>query len=130
MTVEQQLQHSLFAVEHDFWGPVPAGGHVLCEEASLATSVVLWLRYACQTEVADAQVTGGIDEEVAGLEVPMDDIGRVDVLETPQHLVHKVANVVPRQRLSPKHIPSKQLHYTQPFMHLHNTSHCNCSKDK
>ena len=40
------------------------------------------------------QVTGCIKQKVAGLEVSMEDIGRVDVLESSQDLVEEVTHMV------------------------------------
>lgn len=40
------------------------------------------------------QVTRGVDEKVAGLQVPMKHIGRMDVFQPSENLVEKVADVV------------------------------------
>ena len=47
----------------------------------------------------DLQITSGVQEDVAGLEVSVQHIGRVDVLEASQDLVEEVADVVPPQAL-------------------------------
>ena len=59
-------------VEHDLGGPVPPGGHVLGEEACV---VMFRICNSCETKVTDLEVTGGVQEKVAGLEVTMEDIG-------------------------------------------------------
>ena len=71
-------------IEHDLWRPVPPGGHVLGEETRV---VVLGVGHPRQPEVADLEVTGGVEQEVGGLEVPVQHVGRVDVLEAPGELV-------------------------------------------
>ena len=44
---------------------------------------------AHQPKVADLQAAVGVQQKVAGLEVPVDDVGAVDVLERHQHLQQK-----------------------------------------
>ena len=39
-------------IEHDFWRPVPSGGHVLRQEAGV---IVLGIGYACKTEITNLQ---------------------------------------------------------------------------
>lgn len=45
------------------------------------------------TKVAYLQETGVVDEEVTGLDVPVDDPRRVEVLESSQQLVHEYLDV-------------------------------------
>lgn len=45
------------------------------------------------------EVAGGVQEEVGGLEISMEDIGRVDVLQASEDLVQKVADVIVAQLL-------------------------------
>jgi hypothetical protein len=42
----------------------------------------LWVLYTCETEVADLEITVLIYENVAGLQITVDDTGGVDVFET------------------------------------------------
>ena len=44
----------------------------------------------CKTEVADLEVTVLVDEDVRGLQVTVDDAGRVDVLQSTEDLVQEV----------------------------------------
>ena len=52
--------------------------------------VVLGVRHTSQAEVADLEVAGGVEQEVARLEVPVEDVGGVDVLETPEYLIKEI----------------------------------------
>ena len=45
------------------------------------------------------EVTRGVEQQVAGLQVPVQHVGRVDVLETTQDLIQEVADVVVAQLL-------------------------------
>jgi hypothetical protein len=44
---------------------------------------------SCETEVTDFELTISIDQEIARLEVTMDDVSGVDVLETAKGLINK-----------------------------------------
>lgn len=59
-----------------------------------------------QTKVADLQLAVGIDQQVSGLEVPVQHVGRVDVLQTAQRLVDERLKVCVRQRLTGPDLPS------------------------
>ena len=63
------------------------------------------------------QVTSGIEEEIAGFEVPVQHIGRVDVLESSQDLVEEVANMIIAQVLSFEQFVKIGLHQS-----LHNVA--------
>lgn len=52
-----------------------------CESASLSHSPS-----ACQAKVTDLEVTVGVDQQVAGLEVSVQHVGTVHVLQPTQHL--------------------------------------------
>lgn len=43
---------------------------------------------------ANLEVAGGVDEQVGGLEIPVQHVGGVNVLEASQDLVEEVADVV------------------------------------
>ena len=45
------------------------------------------------------EIARGVQQNVAGLEVAVQHVGRVDVLEATQYLVYKVADVVSAQAL-------------------------------
>lgn len=74
----------LAAAEEDLWGAVPPSGHVLRQGRVVADST-LRVR-AREPKVRDAHFAVGVDEEVGGLEIPVNDAGGVNVLETPQQL--------------------------------------------
>jgi len=96
-------------VEHDLGRPVPPGRHVLRQEARV---VVFWVGHSCQPEVAYLEITRGVQQQVTGLQVPVEDIGRVNVLEAPENLIKEVANVVITQPLRLKQLVEVSLHET------------------
>jgi hypothetical protein len=71
------------AIEEQLGRSVPPRDHVLRHEVLLSGG-------ARQAEIADLEVAVGVEEEVAGLQVPVQDVGGVDVLEAPQQLVEEV----------------------------------------
>lgn len=70
-------------VEQQLGRPVPPRHHVLRHHVALR-------RRPREAEVADLEVAVGVQQQVAGLQVPVDHVRRVDVLEPPQQLVQKV----------------------------------------
>lgn len=58
----------------------------------------------------DLEVTGGVDEQVRGFQVPVQHISRVDVLQASQDLVEKVADVVVAQLLGLQQLVQVRLH--------------------
>ena len=76
----------LCETEHNLRSSVPSCSNVLGLEAS-SNVVRLVTEATGKTEIANLQLAVGIDEQVTGLEIAMQDIGRVDVLETAENLV-------------------------------------------
>ncbi len=68
--------------EHDLGGAVPARGNIGRHEAA----VFLWARAqrTSHAKVADLEIARAIDEQVAGLDVAVQHVGRMDVLEPTQ----------------------------------------------
>ncbi len=89
----------LLKCEHDFWGAIPAGRDVFCHEARLGPRRLRGLNGARKAEVADLEVTIGVEKEVRRLEVAVDDVCRVQRLERAQILIDKVLCVVVREVL-------------------------------
>lgn len=56
------------------------------------------------------EIAGGVEQEVRGLEVTVQHVGRVDVLETSQDLVEEVADVVVAQVLGLQQLVQVRLH--------------------
>ena len=52
---------------------------VLTTGATCLGVIVLRISHPCQAEVADLQVTGRVEQQVARLEVAVQHVGRVDV---------------------------------------------------
>lgn len=63
--------------QHNFRGTVPASGDVFGHETSFSSRWFRRLNRASKTEVANLEVTVGIEQQVGRLEVSMYDIGRV-----------------------------------------------------
>ena len=71
--------------EHDLGRPIPSRGHVLGH----VTRILLWVdrEPSRKTKIADLELAVGVDEQVAGLEVAVQHIGRVYVLQSAEDLV-------------------------------------------
>lgn len=82
-------QHTGFSValeaEHNLWCSVPSRcdvfSHVPCIFFRVNTET------SRQTKISNLQLAIGIDQQVAGLQVTVQDIGAVNVFETAQDLV-------------------------------------------
>jgi len=59
---------------------------------------------------SDLEVAGGVDEQVGGLEVTVQHVGRVNVLEASQDLVEEIADVVVAQPLGLQQLVQVRLH--------------------
>lgn len=69
-----------------------------------------WLCVCVFRSRADLEVAGGVDEQVGGLEVTVQHVGRVNVLETSQDLVEEIADVVVAQPLALQQLVQVCLH--------------------
>lgn len=98
-----RVRHTGFCVlcetEHDLRSSVPSCSDILGLEAS-SNIVGLVAEATGETEVANLQFAVGIDEQVAGLEIAVQDVGRVDILEAAEDLVDKGLEVGVGQRLA------------------------------
>ena len=86
----------LFERQHNFRCSVPPCGYIFCHETSLGTGWFGSLDGTCETEIADLEVAVGVEEEVGGLEIPMNDIGRVQCLQCAECLVDEVLGMIVR----------------------------------
>ena len=86
----------LFERQHNFGCSVPPCSYVFSHETSFRSRWLGSLNGACETEVADLEVAIGVEKEVGGLEIPMDDIGRVQCLQCAERLVDEVLGVIVR----------------------------------
>lgn len=66
---------------------------------------------------AHLEVTGGVNEQVGGFEVTVQHISWMDVLEAPQNLVEKIADMVIAQSLAFQQLVQVRLHQS-----LHNVA--------
>ena len=101
-------------------GAVPPRGHVLRQEARV---VVLGVRHPRQPEVADLEVAGGVEQQVAGLQISVENVSGVDVLQPPQYLVEEVADVVVAESLRLQKFIKIRLH--QALDNVHVAQHLN-----
>ena len=102
------------------------GGHVLSEEASV---IVFWISHASQTKVTDLEITGGVQQQVARLQISVENIGGVDVLETTEDLVEEVADVVVTQPLRLQQLVEVSLHQTLDDVDVSQQVHGDGSQD-
>lgn len=84
--------------EHDFRRSVPSRcnvfGHVSCVLFRVHTEA------SRQTEIANLELAVGVDEQVAGLQVTVEDVCGVYVLQTAENLVNEGLEVCVGQWLS------------------------------
>lgn len=84
--------------QHDFRGSVPSGGDILGHVPRIFLRV--HGKAPGQPKVADLEFAVGVDEQVAGLEITVQDVCRVDVLEAAQDLVDEGLEVSVGQGLA------------------------------
>ena len=93
MAEAEKFSYVVGETQHDLRSTVPPGGHVFGHEALISPrfNVVIIIRLvpSGQTKITDLQLAISVNEEIAWLEISMDDIGRVDVLESAQSLIDK-----------------------------------------
>lgn len=84
--------------QHDLRSTVPSGGDVLGH----VTGILLGVdgETTRQTEITDLQFAVGIHQQVSGFQISVEDVGRVDVLETAEDLVDEGLEMGIGQRLS------------------------------
>ena len=68
--------------------------------------------YPGQPEITNLEITGGVQQQVAGLQISVENVGGVDVLEAPQYLVEKIADVIIAQALGLEKFVEICLHET------------------
>lgn len=83
--------------QHDLWGSVPSRGNVFGHESRI---VLLGSGGSRQTKVTHLQVTVRVEKEIGGLEISVENVGRVHSLQCAQGLVDEVLAMVIRQVLS------------------------------
>ena len=74
--------------------------------------IVLRIRHPGEAEITNLEITGRVEQQIAGLQISVEDVGRVDVLEAPQYLVEKVADVIIAQTLGLQQFVQVGLHQT------------------
>ena len=61
--------------------------------------VVFWVCNPREAKITNSEVTIGVDQDVGGLEVAMQNVSRVNVFEASQDLVGEIASVIVTQLL-------------------------------
>lgn len=96
--------------QHDFWCSVPSGGNVLCHESLISGSfggTTPGCIASSKAKVTNLELTVCIDEQVAWFQIPVKDIGRMDVFQTTEGLIEKRLEVSISQRLTRSDLGSK-----------------------
>jgi len=89
----------LFECEHDFRRSVPPGSNVFSHKTSLRSRWFSSFDRPRETEIADFEITIGVQKQVRGFKITMDNIGRVQRLERPKCLIYEVLSMVVGQIL-------------------------------
>lgn len=84
------------SVEDDFRGTVPTGDNVFGESF---LNLFLFVT-SSKTKITDLELTAFIKEDIAGLQISVNNIGRVQVVAAAQKLMHKVLHVLVGEFLS------------------------------
>ena len=63
-----------------------------------------------QTKITNLEITGGVQQQVTGLQISVEHVGGVDVLEASQYLVEKIADVIIAQPLGLQQLVEVRLH--------------------
>lgn len=73
--------------KHDFGGSIPSGSNVFRHVARILLRIRR--KATCKTEITNFELAISIDQQIARLQIAVQNIGRVDVLEAAQDLVNK-----------------------------------------
>jgi hypothetical protein len=84
--------------QHDLRRPVPSRRHIFGHVSRIFFRI--HAETSGQPEIGNLQLTIGIHQQVAGLEVAMQDVGAVDVLQAAQDLIDEGLEVGIGERLA------------------------------
>lgn len=96
-----RIQHTGFGIalkaQHDFRRTVPSCRNIF----SHVSRVLLRIhrKASGKSEIADLELAVGVDEEIAGFQIPMQYVRRVDVLQAAKYLIDERLKVSIRERL-------------------------------
>jgi hypothetical protein len=76
--------------KHDLRSTIPSRRHVFGHQTHLLSSRHARLHAPCQAKIANFEIAVGVEQEVGGLKIAVDDVGAVDRLESAKRLVDKV----------------------------------------
>ena len=96
--------------QHDFGSAVPPRGNVFRHEARFRAGWFGSLDGSGKAKVADFEVAIGIEEEIRGFEITVDDISGMECLESSEGLIDKVLGMIVRKILRPNNAVHVSLH--------------------
>jgi hypothetical protein len=95
--------HVVGETEHDFRRSVPSGRHVFRHEALVAGGLGGSASRGVpsgEPKITDLELAVRIDQEISRLEIPMEDVGRMDIFQAAESLIKERLEVRVRERLS------------------------------
>ena len=85
-------RHTSFGValeaQHNLWSSVPSRGYIFCHVPGILLGINR--ETTSQAEVANLQIAVLVDQNVARLQVPVYDAGRVHIFQTAHYLVQEI----------------------------------------
>ena len=81
----------LLKSEHNFRRPIPPRRHILGHKPGI---ILRGISTPCQSKVTDFEIAVGIEQQVGGFQVTVEDVGRMHCLEGAEGLVNEVLAVV------------------------------------
>lgn len=91
----------LFECKHDFGSAIPPRSNVFRHETRFRPGWLGGLDGSGKTKIAHLEVAIGVEKQIGGLEVTMDDIRRMESLERAQGLVDEILGMVVGEILGP-----------------------------
>ena len=87
----------LLKSEHNFRRPIPPRRHIFSHKPGI---ILRGIGAPCQSKVTDFEIAVGIEQQVGGFQVTVEDVGRMHCLESAEGLVNEVLAVVVGEVLS------------------------------
>ena len=84
--------------QHDLRSSIPTGSHIFGHVACILFGI--YREASSKAEIADFELTIGIDQKVSGFQISMKHIGRMDILQPAKDLVDERLKVGVGQRLT------------------------------
>lgn len=84
----------LLESQHDFGSSIPASRDVFGHETCFSSRGFCGLYGSREAEVAHFEITVGVEKEIGGFEIPMDDVCGMKSFQSSEGLVYEVLGVV------------------------------------